>query len=354
VRRWRRQQYQMRSWILGLASLCMLVGCRQLPPVRLLAKIDADATMSPVADHSPVVEMALPDGPVPPDAARIAVLDVDGLLLNSNLTGLYSQGDNPVALFRERLDAIAADRLVCAVILRINSPGGGVTATDIMWHDLMKFKMRTRLPVIACLLDLGTGGAYYLATAADHIVAHPTTITGGIGVILNYYNLQDAMSQFNIVGAPIKAGKNIDLGTPIRALDDEHRKLLQTMANEFHDRFRRVVEKCRPEVDQDDNANFDGRVFTAGQALNRNLIDRIGYLDDAIVMAQNIAHQRCATVVFFHRLSDEARSTYAVTPNVPLQGGLIPVSLPGFDRSKLPSFLYLWQPEPTMEKLSGR
>ncbi len=337
-----------------MASICLLIGCRHLPPVHVIGKIDADASLAPVADHSPVIATALPDPTVPPDAPRIAVLDVDGLLLNSNLTGLYSQGDNPVALFRERLDAIASDSLVCAVVLRINSPGGGVTATDIMWHDLQSFKSNTHLPVIACLLDLGAGGAYYLATAADQIIAHPTTITGGIGVILNYYNLQDAMSQFNIIGAPIKAGKNIDLGTPIRALDDDRRKLLQTMADEFHDRFRRVVEKSRPEVDQNDETTFDGRVFTAEQARNRRLIDQIGYLDDAIEMAQDIVHQRCTKVVFFHRMKDEARSTYAVTPNVPLQGGLIPLSLPGFDRSKLPSFLYLWQPEPTMEKLSGR
>jgi protease-4 len=344
----------MRSWTLVVVSLCLLTGCHRLPPLRALFKVDADAALSPVVDHSPVVEMALPDQEVPADAPRIAVLDVDGLLLNSNLTGLYSQGDNPVALFRERLDAIEADPLVCAVVLRINSPGGGVTATDIMWHDLHTFKMRTKLPVIACLLDLGAGGAYYLATGADQIIAHPTSITGGIGVILNYYNLQDAMSQFNIVGAPIKSGQNIDLGTPIRALDDERRQLLQTMADEFHNRFRRVVEKCRPEVDQQDASTFDGRVFTAEQALSRRLIDHIGYLDDAIEMAQDVAHERCCKVVFYHRTKDEARSTYAVTPNTPLQNGLIPLSLPGFDRTKLPSFLYLWQPEPTMEKLSGR
>jgi protease-4 len=130
----------MRFCIFGLVSLCLLVACRHLPPVHVIGKIDADASLSPVIDHSPVVETSLPDPLVPPDAPRIAVLDVDGLLLNSNLTGLYSQGDNPVALFRERLDAIAADSLVCAVVLRINSPGGGVTATDIMWHDLQSFK----------------------------------------------------------------------------------------------------------------------------------------------------------------------------------------------------------------------
>ena len=135
----------MRSWTLVVVSLCLLVGCHRLPPLRALLKVDADAALSPVIDHSPVVEMVLPDQEVPVDAPRIAVLDVDGLLLNSNLTGLYSQGDNPVALFRERLNAIEADPLVCAVVLRINSPGGGVTATDIMWHDLHTFKMRVKV-----------------------------------------------------------------------------------------------------------------------------------------------------------------------------------------------------------------
>ena len=344
----------MRSWIFGVTLLCLVTGCHRVPTVHVLAKVDADAALSPVGDHSPIIAMALPNQAVPCDAPRIAVLDVDGLLLNSNLTGLYSQGDNPVALFRERLDAITADPLVCAVVLRINSPGGGVTATDMMWHDLQRFKLRTHLPVIACLLDLGAGGAYYLATGADQIIAHPTTITGGIGVILNHYNLQDAMSQFNVVGAPIKSGPNIDLGTPIRALDDDRRKLLQTMADEFHERFRRVVEEGRPAVDPADETTFDGRVFTAEQALKRNLIDRIGYLDDAIMTANLLTHHPCTKIVFYHRAKDEARSNYSVTPNVPLQGTLIPLSVPGFDRSKLPSFLYLWQPEPTMEKLGGR
>jgi protease-4 len=342
----------MRHWPVWLL-LCPLAGCHS-PLIRVQADGKFAASLPPVADAGPVVGTPLPHHPVPCDAPRIAVLDVDGLLLNADFTGLASLGENPVALFRERLDAIAADPKVCAVVLRINSPGGGVTATDIMWHDLQAFKACTHLPVVVSLLDVGAAGAYYLATAGDQIVAHPTTVTGGIGVILNYYNLQDTMTLFNIVGAPVKSGKNIDLGSPIAALDDPRRKILQTMADEFHDRFRRVVLQCRPQVDPADATTFDGRVFTAEQALNRKLIDSIGYLDDAITVCQDMAHQHSAQVVFYHRSNDRPWSEYAVTPNVPLQGSLLPLSLPGVDRSKLPSFLYLWQPEPTMEKLSGR
>ncbi len=105
----------------------------------------------------------------------IAVIDVDGILLNMDMTGPASAGENPVSLFRERLDAAAADPCTRAVVVRINSPGGGVTASDIMRHDLEQFKNNTRFPVVACLMDIGAGGGYYVATAADQIVAHPTT-----------------------------------------------------------------------------------------------------------------------------------------------------------------------------------
>jgi len=349
-----------------IAGLLFAAGCHA-PLVHVAAngQLNADATLDAAAQVSamfppsdtvagPVEPALLPHRPRRSTPNRIAVLDVDGLLVNTDMTGLGSLGENPVSLFRERLDAIAADPCVCAVVLRVNSPGGGVTATDIMWHDLQTFKSRIGVPVVACLMDVGTGGGYYLATAADQIVAHPTTVTGGIGVILNVYNLQDAMAQFNIVGAPIKAGKNIDIGTPIVALDEDRRKLLQRMADEFHQRFRKVVLEARHQVDPNLASTFDGRVFTATQAHELGLIDTVGYLDDAVRSARQLAQAPDAPVVFFHRPNDPALSPYATTPNTPLQGSLLPLSLPGLDRSRLPSFLYLWQPEPTMEKLSGR
>jgi protease IV len=342
----------------AVAVFAISTGCVQPLHVDSRGKFEGlasvKAELAPTPRLYPVSAMGLPYRFHNPWGATVAVVDVDGLLLNSDATGLGSWGENPVSVFRERLDAIECDPHVCAVVVRINTPGGSVTATDIMWRDLTAFKSRTCLPVVACLMDVGAGGGYYLATATDAIVAHPTTVTGGIGCILNVYNLQDLMAQFNILGTPIKAGANIDLGSPIKALGDDKRKLLQTMADEYHERFRNVVLKSRPNVDDKQESTFDGRVFTAEQAKQLGLIDCIGYFDDAVAEARARAGVGQANIVFFHRNDDPALSNYSITANVPLQKGIFPVSIPGLDRSKLPCFLYLWEMDPSIEASTGK
>jgi protease IV len=288
------------------------------------------------------------------EGAKVAVLDVDGVLLNHDFTGPQSMGENPVALFREKLDAVAADGSVKAVVLRINTYGGSVTATDILWHDLQAFRARTHLPVVACFLDVAAGGGYYLATAADVIVAHPTSVTGGIGVILNLYNLRELMGQFNITPQEVKSGEHIDMGTPTKNLPDDVREMLERMAGEYHERFKEVVTCARPGVDGKREELFDGRVFTAREALARGLVDRLGYLDDAVAWAAELGQCAGAQPVLYRRHNDPARSLYAVTPNTPLHATMLPFSVPGIERSKLPTFLYLWEPEVTMPRLGGR
>jgi protease IV len=324
--------------------------------ITLTTPITANVTaeLQPKSSVHPIVEMPVEGCEPGPGGTKIALVDVDGLLLNQNVTGPYAAGENPVDLFREKLDAVAADPQVRAVVVRINSPGGSVTATDVTWRELQTFRARTGRPVVACLMDLGCSGAYYLATASDLIVAHPTTITGGIGVVLNLYNLQDMMGLFSIVTQFIKAGANIDAGSQVAALPPEARQMLQEMADEFHQRFQAVVRQQRPAVDPADASTFDGRVFTAREALKRRLIDRIGYLDDALAAARELAGCPTARAVLFHRCNDVARTPYATTPNQPIQGTIFPVSVPGIERSRLPTFLYLWQPDPTLERLGGK
>jgi protease-4 len=305
-------------------------------------------------DGGQVVAVLLGQGPCAA-GPKVAVIDVDGLLLNQDFTGFQSLGENPVGLFREKLDAVGRDPDVKAVVLRVNTPGGSVTATDILWHDLLAFRGRTHLPVVACLMDVAAGGGYYLATGADVIVAHPTSVTGGIGVILNLYNLGELLGVLNILPQEIKAGENIDLGSQLRNLPDEAREILEKMANEYHDRFKEVVRRARPRLDlAREKEIFDGRVFTAKSALGLGLVDGIGYLDDAVALAAEMGKCPKAAPVLYRRANDPARSLYAVTPNVPLQATLLPVSVPGVDRTKLPAFLYLWQPEPTLPRLGGR
>jgi len=180
-------------------------------------------------------------------------------------------------------------------------------------------------------------------------------VTGGIGVVLNLYNLGETLGLLNILPQEIKAGENIDLGSSLRNVPEESREILEKMANEYHQRFQEVVRRSRPRLDRaKEKVIFDGRVFTAKSAEVLGLVDRIGYLDDAVALAAEMGHCAGAAPVLYRRANDPARSLYAVTPNVPLQATLLPVSVPGIDRAKLPAFLYLWQPETGMERLSGR
>jgi protease-4 len=355
---------------LGLIILSGVVGCGHIPVV---GRFDTDSTfrghadvaatvsarvqgpievkIPTVTDPGPMAAVPVRPGSAGGGGARVALVEVDGLLLNQAPTGPYSAGENPVAAFRERLDAIAADPSIRAVVARINSPGGSVTACDIMAEDLRRFRERSGLPVICCLMDLGTSGAYYLAVGADRIVAHPTTVTGGIGALINRYNLQDAMAQFNILAEPITSGDLVDMGNVAEPLPDEAARLLQDMADRFAERFGRRVLEHRPTLDDDARDLLaDGRVVPADEALSLGLVDRLGYLDDAIAEAEARAGipEFGAEVVLLKRPGDPARSVYSVTPNRPIQGELFPISYPGLDRAKLPTFLYIWAPDPTL------
>lgn len=346
--------------------------------------INASAAMKVDNNVRPVSARSLPGEPC--GGPRIALIDIDGLLVNRNLTGAASMGENPVALLQEKLEKAERDPCVMAVVLRINSPGGGVTACDIMRWELMQFRQRSGKPVIACLMDLGAGGAYYIASAADAIYAHPTTITGGVGVILNLYAMDDPMNQQNVFGNSIRSGGKIDMGSCVRERDEEETEILEGIAAEFHGRFKSAVLSSRPQLaavvngaeevprpagaaaptddedardeesdldDEDpDHGLLDGRVFTGIEALRLGIVDQLGYLDDAIDAAENMAGVVNARTIVYRRDNDRALTPYDITPNVPGQS-LMPMSIPGFDRALMPTFLYLWQPEPLYEKTSG-
>src|SRR5262249_54803669 len=125
-------------------------------------------------------------------------------------------------------------------------------------------------------------------------------------------------------------------------------------ADQLHERFQAIVSHQRPHVDLAGGTTMDGRILTSQDALERGLIDHIGYLDDAIEAARQMACQPGASPVVFHRCNDVARTPYATTPNVPLQASWIPFSVPGAERYRLPTFLYLWQPDPTLLRMSGQ
>ncbi len=338
-----------------------LAGCGHLPPVRTQSSVSMSidnpinarvkAALNSVPDPGPLVEVPIPPQAPHPAGCKVAVIDVDGLLLNVDMVGPFSLGENVVAAFQEKLDAAAADPAVKSVVLRINSPGGSVAATEAMARSLADFRRLTGKPVIASLLDQGAGGAYYLACGCDQILAMPSSVIGGIGVILNLYYLELTMEQWNVFATPIKAGDRIDMGTPVRKITAEEKQQLTAMANEYHANFKQAVLRARPQV-KPDSTVFDGRILSTTRALEEGLIDAAGLLPDAIERARRLVQAETATVVMYRRPENPARSLYATAPNRPVQSGAVAASIPGMDRSKLPLFLYLWQADPTLVRIT--
>ena len=235
----------------------------------------------------------------------------------------------------------AAPRRVRAVVLRINSPGGTVTASDILYHEVMRFKERRKVPVVASILDVGASGGYYVALAADRILAHPTTVTGSIGVLMLTLNASGLLEKIGVSASYVKSGEFKDMGSPFRALRPEERALFQDLIDRFYARFVELVARSR-KLDEAKVRGFaDGRIYTAGEALSLGLIDQIGYLEDAIAAAKGAAGLKDARVVTYHRPRQYRATIYssADTPGPT-------ATLPDLARMVVsgPRFLYLWWP----------
>lgn len=277
---------------------------------------------------------------------KVALIDVDGVMVNRARPGFMSEGENPVSLFIEKLDKAAADRSVKAVVLRLDSPGGTVAASDIMYHSLREFKRTSGKPVIACVLSMGCSGAYYLACGCDGIMAQPSSVTGNIGTVFQTISVAGTMEKIGVKAVTIKSGQLKDIASPLHDLSDEERKVLEGLIEDLSGQFFKVVREGRKGIGEQKLANLtDGRVFTAQQALQEGLIDKIGYLPDGIEWAKEMAGIRKAQVVIYHRPLSYAANAYGVaTSSASGLGPLINVELPDWLTSSGPQFLYLWQP----------
>jgi protease-4 len=278
---------------------------------------------------------------------KIALLDVSGLLMNAESWELFGSGENPVSLLLEQLDRAAADRHVRAVILRVNSPGGSVTASELMHREISEFRVRTGKPVIAVFMDVAASGGYYLACACDEIVAHESTITGSIGVIMQMFNVTGTMQKLGISADAITSGRYKDAGSPLRTMKPDERILFQAMVDDMYGRFVKVVDAGRPKLDEARVRELaDGRVYTASQALELGLIDRIGTLRDTINQTRTRIGSKGLKVVTYHRPLDYRPNYYAKAPVNPGSGdvNVFNLNLPDWLTSGTPRFMYLWSP----------
>jgi len=140
---------------------------------------------------------------------------------------------------------------VKAVVLRVNSPGGTVTASDIIYRELMLFRERTKVPVVAVMMDVAASGGYYLAMATDAILVHPSTVTGSIGVIMLTVNAKGLLEKVGVEANAITSGPRKDMGSPFRTMTSEEKAIFQGVIDSFYQRFLTVVQEGRPELSAD-------------------------------------------------------------------------------------------------------
>ncbi len=281
--------------------------------------------------------------------AKILLVDISAVISEKEKSKGFGLGTEAslVARIKEELQKAEKDESVKGIVVKINSPGGTVTATDTIYHELMEFKRRTSARIVACVTGLAASGGYYVASAADEIIAHPTSITGNIGVIAMKFNVDQLLSKVGIQEETVKSADKKDIWSPFRPSTPEEKEIIQTVIDTFHDRFVEVVHAGRKSLLSKEEVEelADGRIFTAEQALAAKLVDKIGYLDDALKALKGSLDLTEAKVITYCRRGSYKGTIYSGLPQrSDTDINLIAVS--GDLLSLIPEvqFMYLWRP----------
>ncbi len=207
---------------------------------------------------------------------RIALVRVEGVILDSQstVTELKRFGENPT---------------IKAIVLRIDSPGGGVVPSQEIYDAVQRVRNKNSKAVIASMGTVAASGGYYIAAATDRIIANPGTLTGSIGVIMETANVEGLLKKIGVEGIVVKSGKFKDVGSPLRKMSDEEHALLQSVMDDVHKQFIDAVAEGRAMEVSTVQSLADGRIFTGRQAKEMKLVDELGNLEDAIQLAADLA-----------------------------------------------------------------
>lgn len=316
--------------LLALLALSALLGC-------------AFVNISLTPQTQPLEEVVI-EGSGP---KKILLMDVTGIITaQGKESGLGSMSEPSLtSRVREELRRAEADPDVAGIVLRIDSPGGEVSPSDAVYHEITEFRKRTGRPVYASILGLGASGGYYIASAADRIFAQPTAVTGSIGVIAVSMSVEGLLQKVGIREKLYASGPMKGVPSPFRDDTPEERAIMQGLIDTLYDRFVSVVVEGRAGklTREQVLALADGRPLTAQQAHVAGLVDEIGYTGDAVRVLREDLKLAEATVVAYTRPGRYRGSIYSlanVSGNTFVNveaGGLFGATDPGV------RFLYLWR-----------
>lgn len=280
-------------------------------------------------------------------AGKVVVIPVQGAISDEVDDRMFRSKPGMVQEVISQLDLARRDDEVGAVLLKIDSAGGSVTASDILYHEIERFKEETGIKVVVSMMNFAASGGYYIALPADHIIAHPTTVTGSVGVVFIRPDIHGLMDKIGVDVKVDASGKYKDMGSMLRPSTESEDVLFQSIVDALGDRF---VEKIKKHRNLSDDAVKDirtARIYLADEAKAAGLVDEVGYLTDAMEKARSLAglHPDCKVVVY--------RRSYFANDNVynpvlmnagPRVSPLVDLGLPQHMARNLTGFYYLWMP----------
>ncbi len=279
---------------------------------------------------------------------KIAVIPIVGEISSAAKSGFF--GDKPSMLqeFVSQLNKAETDDDVHAIIIKINSPGGGVTPSDIMYNEIIQFQKRTKKKIVVCMMDVAASGGYYTALPADYIFAHPTTITGSVGVIFMRPKISEVCNKIGVDMEITKSGKFKDMGSMFRKSEKEELELFQNLVKTMAKRFESLVTKHRKISKENLAEVLTAKVVLPKKALKLGLIDEIGYFSDAVLKAQKLANIANSSKVIVYRRKEYANDNIYNDATMKLNSensSLINIDFFNKINSQMkPGFYYLWTP----------
>lgn len=304
----------------------IFIGLSVLANIVLLLALIGVAAVFAAGQKSVFTEEVIQEGP---RTNKIAVITVQGIINSEQAQDVYRQ-----------LKTAWQDSRVKGLIIRVDSPGGTISASDRIYNEILKYRHQTGKPVVAFMQGIAASGGYYVSVASEKIIAEPTTITGSIGVIMGYLVLQDLLEEkLGILPVIIKSGEKKDWPSSFRPPTKEQRQYIEDkLIMPAYERFVQVIADGREALSLADVKRLgDGSIYGAAEALEEKLIDKIGYIDEAIEQVKLLAGIEDAQVV-------EYRSPFSLSEFLRSSGK----SMLKIDRATLyelstPEVLYLWR-----------
>ncbi len=278
------------------------------------------------------------------EEGKVLMIPVYGIISDIPKQGIIFTQPSMVQDIVSQLQLAEKDPEIKAVLFKIDSPGGSVTASDILYHEIKSFKERTGVKVVSVFMNVAASGGYYMALPSDLIMSHPTSLTGSVGVIFMLPKFYELMDKIGVGVSANTSGENKDMGSFFRKTTDTEEKIFQSLTDSLGKRFLDLVVAHRqisPEAVKDVST---ARIYLAQKALTLGLIDEIGYISDAISRTKEIADlDENSQVIVYRRVeypNDNLYNTQARAAN--MKSSLLDLGLPDTSFLNRAGFYYLW------------